>query len=248
MSPVSHRATLWVVRRNSPLNELAQIRRRERSHEHRRQPEGHDGQGLVEARTQRRRGSGIALARALVPSMTNSIARSVRQPRCSRSSSKAGYARQVLGGPLVEAENVLCAALVDAHGDEHQMFADVDAVDHHRADRKLAEAATHHLRESFARGRHGALARGALARAPRGYAWRGRLYRPVVLARRHTEDHLLTARGVSGPAWANRSQVSKGGSLPPPARTRGRRTRTRRPPSGSSPSAWPLRVEVRHGE
>lgn len=99
--------------------------------------------------------------------------------------------RRVLRGSFVEAENVLLSLLVDAEGDEHDMLVDVNAVDHHGAERETGETASHHLREVLARRGDEAAADGALARAARRDPRRCGLDRARVLPRRHADHHLF---------------------------------------------------------
>ncbi len=96
-----------------------------------------------------------------------------------------------VGRAFVQPQHVLVALLVDAQGDDHEVIADVDAVDHERADRELAQLAAHHLRQCLRRRADEASTDRALARAARCYARRRRLQRTVVVARRDAEHHLL---------------------------------------------------------
>ncbi len=67
----------------------------------------------------------------------------------------------------------------------------MDAVDDERANRKRAQVTAHHLGQRLRRRAHEAAADGALARATRLDARRRRLQRPLVVARRDAEHHLL---------------------------------------------------------
>ena len=71
------------------------------------------------------------------------------------------------------------------------MAADVYAIDHDRAQRELAQVASHHFGQLLARGRDESTTHGTLARAARSVTGRRCFDRPHVLARRDAEHHLL---------------------------------------------------------
>jgi hypothetical protein len=136
---------------------------------------------------------------------------------------------------------VLLAVFVNAERHEHQMRADVDAVDHHGAKRKAAKVTAHHLGELLAGRSDEAATDRALARSARANTRWCRIQRPFVVARRDAEHHLLDrARG---------ERVRFGEALPglqrqlPPIGAAHPRTAyaDARPPIASSPSACPAR-------
>lgn len=87
----------------------------------------------------------------------------------------------------MQPQHVLFALLVDAQGDDHEVIADVDAVNDERADREPAQVVAHHLRQRLRRRADEASTDRALARAARCHARRRRLQRTVVVARRDAE-------------------------------------------------------------
>ena len=86
----------------------------------------------------------MAARSALLPSMTKRREHSV-EVSFDEALEHRQADRFVLGGPFPQAQNVLFAVLIDAECDEHDVFVDVDAVQHDDVQRQLAEVTVQQL-------------------------------------------------------------------------------------------------------